>query len=116
VSAHYIVDKNGDIYQMVADSDKAWHAFGENADSIGIEHVARPGETLTPAQEQATVHLIRWLMAEYKISKEQSRVIGLRRITAPGPTVPTRFLAPKPRRLSTPGWSDISVDSVMVSP
>jgi hypothetical protein len=71
VSAHYIVDKNGDIYQMVADSDKAWHAFGENADSIGIEHVARPRESLTPAQERATLHLIHWLRAEYKISKEQ---------------------------------------------
>jgi N-acetyl-anhydromuramyl-L-alanine amidase AmpD len=71
VSAHYIVDKNGDIYQMVADSDKAWHAFGENADSIGIEHVARPGEMLTLAQEQATVQLIQWLLAEYKLPKEQ---------------------------------------------
>ncbi|NJR67064.1 MAG: N-acetylmuramoyl-L-alanine amidase, partial [Leptolyngbyaceae cyanobacterium CRU_2_3] len=26
VSAHYIIDKNGDIYQMVKDADKAWHA------------------------------------------------------------------------------------------
>jgi len=71
VSAHYIVDKNGDIYQMVRDSDKAWHAKYENADSIGIEHVALPGERLTPEQETATVNLIKWLMTEYKIPKEQ---------------------------------------------
>ncbi len=71
VSAHYIVDKNGDIYQMVRDSDKAWHAKNENADSIGIEHVARQNERLTPEQEKATVQLICWLMTEYKIPKEQ---------------------------------------------
>lgn len=71
VSAHYIVDKNGTIYQMVHDADKAWHAHGENNDSIGIEHVARPGEKLTPKQEQATIALHKWLMAEYGISLDK---------------------------------------------
>lgn len=71
VSAHYIVDKNGDIYQMVNDSDKAWHAKYENSDSIGIEHVAQQGERLTEEQELSTVHLIRWLMVEYKVPKEE---------------------------------------------
>lgn len=71
VSAHYIVDKNGDIYQMVRDSDKAWHAKYENSDSTGIEFVARPGDSLTSDQEKAGVSLIKWLMAEYKIPKEQ---------------------------------------------
>lgn len=67
VSAHYVVARNGKIYQMVRDSDKAWHAYGENADSIGIEHVADIREHLSPLQEQATISLIKWLMAEYKI-------------------------------------------------
>lgn len=71
VSAHYIIDKNGDIYQMVRDSDKAWHAKYENADSIGIEFVAKPGDRLTQEQEIAGVNLIKWLMTEYKIAKEQ---------------------------------------------
>lgn len=71
VSAHYIVDKTGDIYHMVRDSDKAWHAKHENADSIGIEHVARQGDRLTAEQEASTINLIKWLMTEYKIAKEQ---------------------------------------------
>lgn len=70
VSAHYIIDRNGDIYQMVRDTDKAWHAYQENADSIGIEHVAKKGQKLTNHQEKASISLLRWLMAEYKISKE----------------------------------------------
>jgi N-acetyl-anhydromuramyl-L-alanine amidase AmpD len=112
VSGHCLVDKNGDIYQMVADSDEVWHAFGQNADSIGIEHVARPGEQLMPAQEQATAHLCRWLLAEYKIPKEQITGHSLRRITAPGLTVPTRYLVPKPRRPLESGWISISIEKV----
>jgi LysM repeat protein len=70
VSAHYIIDKNGDIYQMVQDGDKAWHAGNANRHSIGIEHVARVGDELTEAQEKSSIALIRWLMSEYKISKD----------------------------------------------
>ena len=70
VSAHYIIDKNGDIYQMVKDTDKAWHAAHANRTSIGIEHVAQVGDRLTAAQEKSSVHLIKWLMTEYKIPKE----------------------------------------------
>lgn len=70
VSAHYVIDKNGDIYQMVDDVQKAWHAVHANAYSIGIEHVAAPGDRLTEAQESSSVQLIKWLMAEYKIPKE----------------------------------------------
>lgn len=67
VSAHYIIDKNGDIYQMVADIDKAWHAGSSNRKSIGIEHVAKKGDRLTNAQEKSSIALIRWLMTEYKV-------------------------------------------------
>ncbi|BAU15959.1 putative peptidoglycan binding domain 1:N-acetylmuramoylLl-alanine amidase (plasmid) [Leptolyngbya sp. NIES-3755] len=67
VSVHYVIARDGKIHQLVRDSDKAWHAYGENADSIGIEHVADIHETLSPAQETAAIVLLRWLMAEYKI-------------------------------------------------
>jgi N-acetylmuramoyl-L-alanine amidase/Peptidase family M23/LysM domain/Mannosyl-glycoprotein endo-beta-N-acetylglucosaminidase len=67
VSAHYIIDKNGEIYQMVKDADKAWHSVQANRNSIGIEHVAEKGDKLTDLQESASIHLIKWLMHEYKI-------------------------------------------------
>jgi hypothetical protein len=70
VSAHYIIDKNGDIYQMVEDSDKAWHAKAANPRSIGIEHVALPGEHMAAAQEASSVALVRWLIATYDVSLE----------------------------------------------
>lgn len=68
VSAHYIVGKNGEIVQMVRDGAKAWHAGGENNNSIGIEHVAAKGDKLTDAQSKASAELIRWLLAEYKLT------------------------------------------------
>ncbi|MEW6037698.1 MAG: N-acetylmuramoyl-L-alanine amidase [Pseudomonadota bacterium] len=69
-SAHYIVDKNGDIYQMVEDSQKAWHCKGANADTIGIEHVAMPGDALTPAQATSSIALIKWLLSAYKLKAD----------------------------------------------
>ena len=76
VSAHYIVDRDGKIYQLVKDSDKAWHCYGFNTTSIGIEHVAAPGDRLTTEQEQASAALIRWLISEYEISLD--RIYGHR--------------------------------------
>lgn len=67
-SSHYLIDKNGDVYQLVRDDDTAYHAAGHNANSIGIEHVARIGEAFTDAQEQASVALVRWLAKEYQIA------------------------------------------------
>lgn len=69
-SSHYIVDRNGDIYQMVEDDQVAWHCKGANFDSIGIEHVAKSGEMLAPAQEAATVALIKWLLSAYDLGPE----------------------------------------------
>jgi hypothetical protein len=67
VSAHYIVGRDGEIVQMVRDSNKAWHCLSFNNNSIGIEHVAAVGDKLTPEQEKASAALIKWLMAEYKV-------------------------------------------------
>jgi len=67
VSAHYVVDKNGDIYQMVRDDCSAWHAKAANSSSIGIEHVATAADQLTEAQSAASAELVRWLAAEYGI-------------------------------------------------
>jgi N-acetyl-anhydromuramyl-L-alanine amidase AmpD len=39
VSAHYVVrSSDGQVTQMVAESDKAWHVGSENPYTIGIEH------------------------------------------------------------------------------
>ncbi len=68
-SAHYIIGRDGRLVQMVRDTRKAWHANGKNSRSIGIEHVAMPGQQIAKAQEKTSIALLRWLMAEYHIPK-----------------------------------------------
>jgi hypothetical protein len=71
VSAHYVVDRNGDIYQMVADSEIANHCKGANQDSIGIEHVGLMAQELAGAQTTATVQLIAYLKEQYGVGGDQ---------------------------------------------
>ena len=69
VSAHYVIDRNGDIYQMVNDADCANHCMGANAGSIGIEHVGSETDALAPPQAAASAALIRWLLQEHQIPR-----------------------------------------------
>ena len=69
VSAHYVIDRNGDIYQMVSDSERANHCRGANANSIGIEHVGTDRDTLEDAQAKSSAALIRWLLEQYDIPR-----------------------------------------------
>ena len=69
VSAHYVIDRNGDIYQMVTDTDCANHCRGANAASIGIEHVGSQTDSLAAPQAAASAALIRWLLQEYQIPR-----------------------------------------------
>lgn len=64
-SAHYLIDKDGTIYQLVSELNKAWHAPNVNRRSVGIEHVAMPGERLEAKQEKASVALISYLLSKY---------------------------------------------------
>lgn len=74
VSAHYIIDRNGDIYQMVDDDKRANHCKGANSNSIGIEHVATMTQPLAAAQSAASAALVRWLLQQYDIPA--ARVFG----------------------------------------
>jgi hypothetical protein len=74
VSAHYVIDRNGDIYQMVEDGHRANHCRGANSNSIGIEHVATQVQALTAAQSAASARLVRWLLQQYDIPS--TRVFG----------------------------------------
>src|SRR5438045_5760921 len=69
VSAHYVIDRNGDIYQMVSDSDRSNHCMGANQNSIGIEHVGSETDSLAAPQVAASAALIRWLIEQYHIPR-----------------------------------------------
>ena len=74
VSAHYVIDRTGNIYQMVRDSDRANHCRGTNQNSIGIEHVGGQSDALASSQSDASAKLIAWLLEQYEIPR--SNVFG----------------------------------------
>ncbi len=108
VSAHYLIDEDGTIEQLVDDTQRAWHAGNGNwrgitdmnSASIGIE-VQNPGHSyglrpFPPGQIAALIALSHALMQRWKIPPEN--VIGHSdfapgRKVDPGPFFPWEELA-----------------------
>ncbi len=92
-SAHYLISKNGEIYQLVKDENTAWHAGivnqpdwplydGSNPNyyTLGIEHEALAGEGLTEKQYQASLWLHQHLLNKWRIKLDRDHIIGHYRI------------------------------------
>ena len=82
VSAHYLIGKDGVIYQLVDDGARAWHAGGGrwgtitdvNSASIGIEIDNAVGQAYSDAQITALLRLLDDVTTRLSIPKTQ--VIG----------------------------------------
>ncbi|MGO8685280.1 MAG: N-acetylmuramoyl-L-alanine amidase [Thermoleophilia bacterium] len=81
--AHFIIDKNGKIYQQLPLDVRGRHTVGLNYVAIGIEFVQDGGRSPTwatdqifhrPAQINAGLRLVRWLQWRYHITT--ANVIG----------------------------------------
>lgn len=72
-SAHYQVEADGTVGQLVWDSDTAWHAsnWDENCKSIGIEHANRPDGTVTAETLEAGAHLTAALCKFYGLGRPE---------------------------------------------
>lgn len=76
VSAHFYVQRGGEIWQFVSCDDRAWHAGASNYrgrdncndDSIGIELEGLEGDTFESTQYQALQALIPALAQRYPIA------------------------------------------------
>jgi N-acetylmuramoyl-L-alanine amidase len=82
VSAHYVINEDGMIYQLVSDDKIAWHSGvsywrGQeklNQNSIGIELVNLGNHDFAKPQVSSLVKLIKFLMQKYNISR--NNIIG----------------------------------------
>jgi beta-N-acetylhexosaminidase len=70
VCAHYIVSRDGHIYQLVPTAIRCRHTIGLNYTAIGIENVAwNDNDFLSRLkQRSATVALTKWLACRYHIA------------------------------------------------
>ncbi len=110
VSSHYLIDRDGKIFQIVKDNKIAWHAGKSkwnkiknlNKNSIGIELVNKGHnygyEKFTSAQIKKLVQLCIALKKKYKIDKScilgHSDIAPLRK-KDPGEKFPWFFLSKK---------------------
>lgn len=104
VSSHYLVGDDGKIYQLVADSKRAWHAGGGswgtitdlNSASIGIEIDNERGEAYTDAQIASILRLLDDLCTRLNIPRTQvighSDLAPTRKVD-PGARFPWKLLA-----------------------
>ena len=67
VSSQYLVDRDGTIFQLMADTLFARHVIGLNYCAIGVDNVGGEKDPLTEAQLNANVQLIRYLKDKYPI-------------------------------------------------
>jgi N-acetylmuramoyl-L-alanine amidase len=92
VSAHYVVGRDGKIFQLVNDQKRAWHAGKSelhgvptdvNSRSIGIE-IVNDGSGKTPfteAQYKALTQLVGYLKQEYKVP--MNNILGHKDVAVP---------------------------------
>lgn len=72
-SAHYQVESNGTVGQLVWDRDTAWHAgnFDQNQRSIGIEHANMSDGTITDACLNNGAHLTAAVCKHYGLGRPE---------------------------------------------
>ena len=68
VASHFIIDRNGKIYQLTSETALNRHAIGYNWCAIGIENVGGVDgeEDLTESQLRANIEIIRHMKAKHK--------------------------------------------------
>jgi N-acetylmuramoyl-L-alanine amidase len=70
VCSHFVIDRDGTIYQLVPSSIMCRHTVGLNWTAIGIEHVGSSDAEIldNPRQIAASLRLTRWLRCRYGIA------------------------------------------------
>lgn len=97
VSSHYLVGRDGDLYQLVADSERAWHAGGGrwgsitdlNSASLGIEIDNDGDSPFTQPQIATLLRLLGDLCTRYNIPRNQ--IIGHADLAPTRKADPSRF-------------------------
>jgi N-acetylmuramoyl-L-alanine amidase len=104
VSSHYVISRNGEVFQMLNDYYRAWHGgagkWGNTSDlnssSIGIELDNNGFEEFSPAQITSLIQLLKVLKERHKIPDANfighSDIAPGRKVD-PNPSFPWKLLA-----------------------
>lgn len=97
-SAHFVIERDGTVYQLIGIDDTAWHASQVNSRSIGLEHVCLSAQgaadlnkiyaariaagtqklwvamPATDLQYAASSELVAWLCVQLKVNCDRNHV------------------------------------------
>ena len=87
-SAHFVVDRNGNIGQYRSLSQVAWHIHSivGSTQYVGIEHIAKPRQELTDDQVSASGKLVAKLSAQFGFS-----LFPIAKVGEPGVGIHSQF-------------------------
>ena len=92
VCAHFVIDRNGTIHQLVPIGLMCRHTVGLNWTAIGIEHVGfREADVLSGPQRRASLRLTAWLRCRERI--------GLRNVIGHAESLSSKYHRERVRRL-----------------
>lgn len=100
-SAHYIVDSNGTIYQIVREKDISYHDgdYWSNQHSIGIEHTGfdSTGYRWYNATEYlASAKLVAYLLKKYHLPLDRAHILAHGTVPSPSATSQPNHVDPGP--------------------
>ena len=67
VSSHFLIDRDGTVYQLVDPEMFARHTIGLNYCAIGFENIGSKAQPLTDKQVEANAELVKYLAKKYPI-------------------------------------------------
>ena len=79
VSIHYLVDRNGKVFQLMPDTLMARHCIGLNYSSIGVENVGGENsiDNMTDEQIEANILLVKYLKEKYPSIEYLNRTLRI---------------------------------------
>lgn len=73
---HYIMDRDGKVYQTVPDGTRVQHARGHNENYIGVEVIANDDGDITQAQSDAINGFTKEALSKYGLTPSPDTVLG----------------------------------------
>lgn len=100
-SAHYIVDGDGTVYQVIREKDIAYHAgnYWYNEHSIGIEHAGMDAtgyRWYSASEYLASAKLVAYLLKKYNLPLSHDRLVSHGTIPSPSATSLPNHVDPGP--------------------
>jgi len=70
VSAHYILGRDGKVFQLVDEAKQAWHCRGANGHTIGIEITSTRFQGISDAQTAILIELLVDIIKRHRVRRE----------------------------------------------